>query len=51
MPKESALRLLLRNRTGMTGVIIIAFFGLMALFAPYLAGPSPTQMYVTGPWA
>jgi len=35
----------------MTGVVIIAFFGLMALLAPYIAGPSPTQTYVTGPWA
>ncbi|MGC8555421.1 MAG: ABC transporter permease [Conexivisphaera sp.] len=51
MPKESALRLLLRNRTGMTGVVIIAFFGIMALLAPYIAGPSPSQTFVTGPWA
>ncbi|MFP3283260.1 MAG: ABC transporter permease [Nitrososphaeria archaeon] len=51
MPRESALKLLLHNRTGMVGVVIIVFFGLMALLAPYIAGPSPAQTYVTGPWA
>ncbi len=51
MPRESAARLLLRNRMGMTGVAIILFFGLMALLAPYIAGPSPSQTYVAGPWA
>lgn len=51
MPKESPLKLLLHNRTGMTGIAIIAFFGLMALLAPYIAGPNPAQTYVTGPWA
>ncbi|MFP3308450.1 MAG: ABC transporter permease [Nitrososphaeria archaeon] len=43
--------MLLRSKTGMAGVVIIVFFGLMALLAPYIAGPSPTQPYVAGPWA
>lgn len=36
------LRTLLRNRIAFTGLVIVAFFGVLAVVGPFLVGPYPT---------
>lgn len=45
------LTLLLRDRMGLLGVIIIIFFTAIAVLAPYIAPVNPNQPFSGGAWA
>lgn len=49
--KGNALRLLLKNKIGLAGLIIIIFFSLLAILAPYITYNDPNQVLVSSPWA
>ena len=45
------LILLLKDRMGLLGVIIIIFFSVIAVAAPYIATVNPNQPFAAGAWA
>jgi len=49
--KQSSLKTLLKNKIGMTGLGIIIFFSLLAIFAPYITWNDPNTTFVANPWA
>jgi peptide/nickel transport system permease protein len=45
------LFMLLKDRMGLLGIVIIIFFTLIALLAPFITTISPNQSFVSGYWA
>jgi len=49
--RQNALKILLKNKIGVTGLAIILFFTFLAVFAPFITSNDPNQVFVANPWA